>query len=319
MPRSVRVTITPPTPATWKASRPASTSTNTSPALPISAPVLAPQQGLMGLADPLDVLVVHPERVVLAGLDLVVLGRVICPTCSIIARRRVAGPPAAARPSPAPRTRRPRRRGRRARRAAEREQQHVLVAAVGDLAAHLGADPRQLALAERLLLALDPEAERAGEDEVDLLLRRVAVDAAALAGAEQDLVQAEARDAEVAAERDEALLGVGVEPGVADAGVHACMMPTQVSDSSGVRPPWWPLKRSWCDGLRAQPRHPAGRGQHADVGETGAQARAGVREQLGGEPDLGAVAQRAPTARRRPSPARARAGSSRAPSPRAAA
>ena len=83
----------------------------------------------------------------------------------------------------------------------------------------------------------------------------------------------------------------GSSAGVADAGVHVCMMPTQVSDSSGVRPPWWPLKRSWCDGLRAQPGHPAGRGQDADVGQAGAQARAGVREELGGQAHLGALAE----------------------------
>ena len=134
-------------------------------------------------------------------------------------------------------------------RAAERDQQHVLVAAVGDVAAHLGRDAGELALAELPDLALDHERERAGEDEVDLLLGRVAVDAPALAGPQDDLVDAEGRDAQLAAERDEALLGVGVERGVADAGcscLHACR-PT-VSDSSGVRPPWWPLKRSWRDG-----------------------------------------------------------------------
>ena len=74
-----------------------------------------------------------------------------------------------------------------------------------------GADARELALAELARLALDPQRERAGQDEVDLLLRGVGVDAPALAGPQQDLVDAEARDAELAAERDEALVVVGIE------------------------------------------------------------------------------------------------------------
>ena len=68
-------------------------------------------------------------------------------------------------------------------------------AAVDELAAHLGADPHELALAELARLALDHQRERAREHEVDLLLGGVAVDAPALAGAEQDLVEAEARHA----------------------------------------------------------------------------------------------------------------------------
>jgi hypothetical protein len=69
------------------------------------------------------------------------------------------------------------------------------------------------------------------------------MDPPALAGAEQDLVEAEARHPEQAAERHEPFLAVGVERGGADAGLHHTIMPIHVSDSSGVRPPWWPLKR----------------------------------------------------------------------------
>ena len=184
-------------------------------------------------------------------------------------------------------------------RAAERDQQHVLGVPVGDVAAHVRCDAGDLALAQLLDLVLEDERERAVQDEVDLLLGRVAVDAAALTGAQDDLVEAEGRDAERAAERDEALLRVGLERGVADAGVHACIMPTQVSDSSGVSPPWWPLKRELARRIRLQPRHAAGRGQHADVGEAGLQPRPGVREELGREADLRPLAQRVPPARPR--------------------
>ena len=86
---------------------------------------------------------------------------------------------------------------------------------------------------------------------------------------------------------------VGLERGVADAGVHACMMPTHVSASSGVQPAVVALEAQLARRMRLQPRHPARGGEDADVGQAGAQARAGVGEQLRREPDLGPLAQRA--------------------------
>ena len=91
-------------------------------------------------------------------------------------------------------------------RAAERDQQHVLGVPVGDVAAHVRRHAGDLALAQLLGLVLEDQRERALQDDVDLFLVRVAVDAAALAGPQDDLVEAEGRDAERAAERDEALL-----------------------------------------------------------------------------------------------------------------
>ena len=71
-----------------------------------------------------------------------------------------------------------------------------------------------------LLLALDQQRQRPLQHEVDLLLALVAVDAPALARLEHHLVDPEARDPERAAQRDEALAGVGIERGACDAVVH---------------------------------------------------------------------------------------------------
>ncbi len=82
------------------------------------------------------------------------------------------------------------------------------------------------------------------------------MDAPALAGAQEDLVDAEGGDAERASQREEALVGVGIELRVADAGLHGsdhAWKPIQVSDSSGVRPPWWPLKRRSGLGTAVRP------------------------------------------------------------------
>jgi hypothetical protein len=48
----------------------------------------------------------------------------------------------------------------------------------------------------------------------------VAVDAPALAGAQEDLVEAEARDPEQPPQRHEPLLAVGIEPGEGDVALH---------------------------------------------------------------------------------------------------
>src|SRR5438094_566298 len=77
--------------------------------------------------------------------------------------------------------------------------------------------------AEPARLVLDQQRERAGEHHVDLLLARVAVDAAALAGLQHDQVQPERAAAELLAQALEALGGVdpvGVEAGERHGGVH---------------------------------------------------------------------------------------------------
>ena len=73
-------------------------------------------------------------------------------------------------------------------------------------------DADQLAALERRLLALDEQGERPLEHEVDLLLALVGVDAPALARVQHDLVEAEARDAELGAQAHEAVLGVRLQP-----------------------------------------------------------------------------------------------------------
>ena len=72
--------------------------------------------------------------------------------------------------------------------------------AIGEVAAHLRGHAGDLALAEVLGLVLEDQRERALQDDVDLFLGRVAMDPAALAGAQDHLVDAEGRHAERAAE-----------------------------------------------------------------------------------------------------------------------
>ena len=83
-----------------------------------------------------------------------------------------------------------------------------------------GANAHEVSALERLLLTLDQQGERSVEHEVDLLLLRMAVDAATLAGFEHHLVEPEGRDPELAAEGDEALGCVEVEPCAGDARFH---------------------------------------------------------------------------------------------------
>ena len=68
--------------------------------------------------------------------------------------------------------------------------------------------------------AFELERERALEDDVDLLLALVAVDAAALPGLQQHQVEAEALDAERVAEPHEALAGLEVERCKRGTGFH---------------------------------------------------------------------------------------------------
>src|SRR4051812_26662784 len=81
--------------------------------------------------------------------------------------------------------------------------------AVDELATYRRRDPDQLAALVRGLLPLDEQRQRALEHEVDLLLALVGVDAPALAGVQDDLVEPEARDPELGAQAHEAVLGVG--------------------------------------------------------------------------------------------------------------
>ena len=85
---------------------------------------------------------------------------------------------------------------------------------------------------------------------------------------------------ELAPQREEALVGVGIELRVADAGLHAsdhAWMPIQVSDLLGREAAVVALEaRARGSGSARSADHPAGRGQDADVGEALAQPRAGV-------------------------------------------
>jgi anti-sigma factor ChrR (cupin superfamily) len=106
-------------------------------------------------------------------------------------------------------------------RAAKREQHEALGPAVDELATDRRPDPHELAALEHVLLALDQQRQRAVEDQVDLLLLAVAMDAPALQWLEHDLVHPEARHAELAPQRHEALAGVGLKARTGDAFLHA--------------------------------------------------------------------------------------------------
>src|SRR4051812_37626681 len=125
--------------------------------------------------------------------------------------------------------------------AADREQVEVGRAAVDELAADGRRDADQLAGLVRGLLALDEQAERSLEHEVDLLLALVGVDPPALAGVKHDLVEPEARDAELGPEAHEAVLGVVLEARGGGAVVHGRdPMPAAARSS---RPPRRPAPR----------------------------------------------------------------------------
>ena len=95
--------------------------------------------------------------------------------------------------------------------AAQREQRQLLLPAIDELAAHLGSDADELAHLVVGLLALHAEREGALQDEVDLLLLRMAVNAAATARLEQHQVQAETARRQIVAQALEALAGLVVE------------------------------------------------------------------------------------------------------------
>jgi hypothetical protein len=104
--------------------------------------------------------------------------------------------------------------------AAERQQAQPVGPAVGELAAHAGRHARQRAGLERVLLTLHEERQRPLEDEVDLLLALVAVDAPPLTGLQDDLVEPERAHAELLAQPHEALAGVVVQRREGDPGLH---------------------------------------------------------------------------------------------------
>ena len=101
----------------------------------------------------------------------------------------------------------------RAGRAAQRDDRAALRSAVDELAAHAGADARELAAREVVRLALDDQRERALPDQEDLLLAPVVVHAPALAWREDHEVEAEAARLERPSQRDEAIVAVEVERG----------------------------------------------------------------------------------------------------------
>ena len=138
-------------------------------------------------------------------------------------------------------------------------------------------------------------------------------------GPQQDLVEAEARDAQLAAERAGSAPRCRGRAREADAGLHGsdhAWMPTQVSASAGVRPPWWPLKRSSGLGIGRQPDHPA-RARAARRRRRAAPAAAGPTsvKSSAARQHLRPLAEPLRQLARRPSRDRRRAGSSRAPSP----
>ena len=90
-----------------------------------------------------------------------------------------------------------------------------------ELPAQVGRHAREVAAAQLARpLAVDLEAEHALEHEVGLLLALVAVDAAALAGAQPQQVEAERAQAELSAQALEAILAVEVEGCERCAGFH---------------------------------------------------------------------------------------------------
>ena len=105
-------------------------------------------------------------------------------------------------------------------RPAEGEQDEAAGTAVDELAAHGRGNAGEVSTPERLLLALDQQGEGSLEHQVDLLLHRMAVDAATLAGLQHELVEAEGRHPELPAEREEALSRIEVQPCTGDAGFH---------------------------------------------------------------------------------------------------
>src|SRR3954447_2398948 len=105
---------------------------------------------------------------------------------------------------------------------AERDERHAGVSAVGELPPGLRPDAGGVVGLQGVdLAAVELERERALEHDVGLLLLPVAVDAAALAGLEQHQVEAEALDAELAPQRDEALARLEVERRNGGTGLHA--------------------------------------------------------------------------------------------------
>src|SRR4051794_27228020 len=126
--------------------------------------------------------------------------------------------------------------------AADREQVEVGRAPVDELAADGRRDADQLAGLVRGLLALDEQAERSLEHEVYLLLALVGVDAAALAGVQHDLVEPEARHAELVAQAHEAVLGVGLQARRGGAVLHG-RDPTRAAARSSQPPRRPPPRR----------------------------------------------------------------------------
>ena len=95
--------------------------------------------------------------------------------------------------------------------AAEGDEHERLIGGVDELPLQSGCDPDQVALPELVLLGLDQDRQSPAEDQKDLFLVVMEMDATALARAQDDFVQPERGDPEQAPQRDEPLVGVSVE------------------------------------------------------------------------------------------------------------
>ena len=133
--------------------------------------------------------------------------------------------------------------------------------------------------------------ERAGEDDVDLLLVEVAVDAPALAGRSRIWLRPKRLTPSWRRSEDEALLRVGVELGVADAVLHrtSCAAEIQVSASAAVAAAVVAAEAE-LGGAGRPAATPSGRARGGRIRRRAARADAGrVGEEVGGEVDVGAA------------------------------
>jgi hypothetical protein len=104
--------------------------------------------------------------------------------------------------------------------ASEREQHQPAGTTVDQLSAETRGDSDELADAQSRRFAFDEEVKLPFHDEVDLLLALVAVNPPPLPRLEHDLVHPKRRDAQLTAERDEAISAVGIQPGPRHALFH---------------------------------------------------------------------------------------------------
>jgi hypothetical protein len=106
---------------------------------------------------------------------------------------------------------------------AEGEDDQALGSAVDELAADRRGDAQQFAGAQPRLLPLDEHGQLALDDEVDLLLVGMTMYAHPLPGRQGDLVDAKAHEPELAAQREQALVGVGPQAGAPGRLAHVAL------------------------------------------------------------------------------------------------